>query len=89
MPNVSIVRATIIISSLNNEKVKVKSIYLYYALRYKVQNILHSCTRCVGGLIRVQSLMSFNFVSFSGGDQRLLMEISWEHMVALASLVEG
>ena len=38
-PNVSIVRVTILISGLNNEKVKVKSFYLYY--------ILHSCTCCV------------------------------------------
>ena len=45
MPNVSIVRATIFISGLNN-KVKVKSSYLYY--------ILHSCTRYVGGLLHVR-----------------------------------
>ena len=67
-PNVSIVRATIFVSGLNNEKVK--SFYLYYMLRYKVQkykNNLHSCTRCMGGLLRMQCFDVLHLGMYSMG----------------------
>ena len=64
IPNISTVQATIFISGLNYEKVKVKSIYLYYALRYKVQNILHSCMSCMSGMLCVQSLDIFHLIIY-------------------------
>ena len=54
-----------------------------WLLRVQSFDVFHLTMYCVGGLLYMQYDIA---VSFSRGDQWLLMEISWEDMIGLVSL---